>query len=59
MGTTLLEIADQLNIRVKHEIVAARANYKTEGLNFPIYKPKDIEFIDITCQSECGCMYAL
>ncbi|HOG04809.1 MAG: nucleoside kinase [Paludibacter sp.] len=51
MGTTLLEIADQLNIRVKHEIVAARANYKTEGLNFPIYKPKDIEFIDITCQS--------
>jgi uridine kinase len=51
MGTTLLEIADHLNIRLKHDIVAARANYKTESLNFPIYKPKDIEFIDVTCSS--------
>jgi len=51
IGTTLLNIATQLNIRLKHDIVAARVNYKTEGLNFPIYKPKDIEFIDVTCSS--------
>jgi uridine kinase len=27
-------------------VVAARVNYKVEDLNFLIYKPKDIEFID-------------
>ena len=51
IGTTLLDISTQLNIRLKHDMVAARVNYKVEGLNFPIYKPKDIEFIDITCHS--------
>ncbi len=50
-GTSLLEIAVYLNIRLPYEIVAARVNYKIENLNFLIYKPKDIEFIDITCHA--------
>jgi len=50
-GTSLLEISKALNISLPHDIVAARVNYKIENLNFLVYKPKDIEFIDITSQA--------
>ena len=46
LGTSLLEIYNSLNIKLKYKVVAARVNYKVEDLNFLIYKPKDIEFID-------------
>jgi len=46
LGTSLLEIYNSLNITLKYKVVAARVNYKVEDLNFLIYKPKDIEFID-------------
>jgi uridine kinase len=48
MGISLLEIYNALNIRLKFSVVAARVNYKVEDLNFPVFKPKDIEFIDIS-----------
>ena len=51
LGTSLLEIYKSLNIRLKYKVVAARVNYKVEDLNFLIYKPKDIEFIDSGCSS--------
>lgn len=51
MGITLGEIREQLNIKLKYKIVAARVNYKVEDLNFPLYKPKDIEFIDLSTSS--------
>jgi uridine kinase len=47
-GTTLLEIHKLLNIKLKYPVVAARVNYKVEDLSFPIFKPKDVEFIDIS-----------
>ena len=50
-GTTLLEIHNRLEIKLKYKAVAARVNYKVEDLNFSIYKPKDIEFIDASSQS--------
>ncbi len=50
-GTSLLEIYHQLGIQLKYQVVGARVNYKVEDLNFLIYKPKDIEFIDISCSS--------
>lgn len=50
-GTSLMEIFHQLNIQLKYQVVAARVNYKVEDLNFLIYKPKDIEFIDMSCPS--------
>ncbi len=46
IGTSLLEIYNSLNIDLKYQVVAARVNYKVEDLNFLVYKPKDIEFID-------------
>lgn len=51
IGTSLLEISNRLQIKLKYDIVAARVNYKVEDLNFLVYKPKDIEFIDASCPS--------
>lgn len=51
LGTSLLEIYHALRIELKYKVVAARVNYKVENLNFLIYKPKDIEFIDTGCSS--------
>lgn len=51
LGISLLEIYEQLDIRLKYGVVAARVNYKVESLNFLIYKPKDVEFIDTSCSS--------
>jgi len=50
-GTSLMEILNTLNIELKYPVVAARVNYKVEDLNFLIYKPKDIEFIDMSSSS--------
>ena len=50
-GTSLMEIRNTLNVNLKFPVVAARVNYKVEDLNFLIYKPKDIEFIDMSCSS--------
>lgn len=51
IGTSLIEIYDLLKIKLKYDVVAARVNYKVEDLNFLVYKPKDIEFIDASCPS--------
>jgi uridine kinase len=51
LGISLIEIMDDLRIELKYKIVAARVNYKVEDLNFLVYKPKDIEFIDLGSSS--------
>ncbi|MDO9633865.1 MAG: nucleoside kinase [Paludibacter sp.] len=51
IGTSLMEISRALGIILKFPVVAARVNYKVEDLNFLVYKPKDIEFIDSSCPS--------
>lgn len=51
LGTSLIDIYNELNISLKFQVVAARVNYKVEDLNFLVYKPKDIEFIDASIQS--------
>ena len=51
IGTSLIEIYEELNIQLQFQVVAARVNYKVEGLNFLVYKPKDIEFIDLSTPS--------
>ncbi len=50
-GVSLIEIYNDLGIELKHKVVAARVNYKVEDLNFLIYKPKDVEFIDVSTPS--------
>jgi len=51
LGTSVIEIYQDLNINLKYPVMAARVNYKVEDLNFLIYKPKDIEFIDLSTPS--------
>ena len=51
LGTSLQEIYADMNIQLPFQVVAARVNYKVESLNFLIYKPKDIEFIDASTSS--------
>ncbi len=50
-GTSLLDIYHDLQIRLNYRVVAARVNYRVEDLNFRIYKPKDVEFIDLSSPS--------
>lgn len=54
-GTSLLELYQQLNLQLPYPVIAARVNYKIQSLNFLIYKPKDIEFIDATSDSGHRC----
>ncbi|MDR1544172.1 MAG: nucleoside kinase [Prevotellaceae bacterium] len=51
IGISLLEIYQKLNIQLPFQLMAARVNYKVEDLNFFIYKPKTIEFIDASSPS--------
>ncbi len=51
IGISVIEILYDLKIEMKFRVVAARVNYKVEDLNFLIYKPKDIEFIDLSTPS--------
>lgn len=50
-GVSLLEIYKMIGIELPYKVVAARVNYKVEDLNFYLYKPKDIEFLDASCPS--------
>ncbi|MDO9512677.1 MAG: nucleoside kinase [Bacteroidales bacterium] len=47
-GTTLAEIATALGIKLHHPILGALVNNKLRELNFDLYKPKTVHFIDIT-----------
>ena len=50
-GSSILEIYNLLGIKLPYQVVAARVNYKVEDLNYFVYRPKDIEFIDASCPS--------
>ena len=54
-GTSLKELHDQLQLEMPYPVIAARVNYKVQALNFLIYKPKDIEFIDASSESGRRC----
>lgn len=54
-GTSLLELYKHVGIRLDYPLVAARVNYKMQNLNFLIYKPKDIEFLDAGSPSGMRC----
>lgn len=54
-GTSLNDLYNQLQLELSYPVIAARVNYKVQSLNFLIYKPKDIEFIDATSESGRRC----
>ncbi len=47
-GTSLSEIAEDMGIELKYPVLGARVNNKLAELTYKIYKPKFVEFIDIT-----------
>ena len=48
MGTSLLELLQELHIESKHPLLAAFVNNKIKELNYRIYTPAKVEFFDIT-----------
>lgn len=50
-GTTLAQIADSLKDRLGFKPICARVNNKTEGLDYAVYMPKTVRFLDITSDS--------
>lgn len=48
-GSSLLEIYNMIGLQLPYRAVAARVNYRLEDLNYYVYKPKNIEFVDISC----------
>lgn len=46
-GTTLLEAIGAFDLTMPYDIVSARVNNVSEGLNFRLYNNKDVEFLDI------------
>jgi uridine kinase len=51
-GTTLLQIYRELAAELGFNPICARVNNKSEGLDFAVYGPKDIEFL--TKESDSG-----
>ncbi len=50
-GISLIELKDLLGIQLRYPIIAAHVNYKVENLDFLLYKPKDVEFLDASSPS--------
>ncbi len=50
-GISLIELKDLIDFRLPYPIIAAHVNYKVENLDFRLYKPKDIEFLDASSPS--------
>ena len=47
VGSSLLEIYSALNLDFPYQVVSARVNNRSEGLNFRVYNNKDVEFLDV------------
>lgn len=47
-GMSLLELADQIGIKLGHPILGAMVNNRLRDLHFRVFMPKTVEYIDIT-----------
>ena len=47
IGSTLSEIFSQLGLEMEYGPMSAKVNNKVEGMHYRVYKPKDIEFLDM------------
>ena len=48
LGTSLMELLDMLQLETSHPFLAAYTNNRLKELNYRIFKPMDVRFIDIT-----------
>lgn len=51
MGCSLEEAYQQMGLTMTYEPILAHVNNKVEGMHYRLYKPKNIEFLDITSSS--------
>ena len=51
IGSHLSDIFSSLGLEMEFGPVSARVNNKVEGMHYRVYKPKDIEFLDIRSSS--------
>lgn len=54
-GTPLIEIYDRIQVKLAYPTIVALVDYKIQNLNFLVYKPKDIEFLDATSDFGLKC----
>ena len=54
-GTSLLDLYKQIGLKLRYPVITARVNYKLQNLNFLVYKPKDIEFLDASSPAGMRC----
>ena len=54
-GISLIELKERIGICLPYPVVAAHVNYKAENLDFLLYKPKDVEFLDASTPSGIRC----
>lgn len=47
IGSSLLDIYYGFNLNFPYQVVSAKVNNRSEGLNFRVYNNKDVEFLDI------------
>ena len=48
VGAKLDEVCQMARLRLPHGPIVAKVNNKVEGLHYRLYKPKTIEFLDVT-----------
>ena len=51
IGSTLSDIFSQLGLQMDYGPTSARVNNKVEGMHYRVYKPKDVEFLDLHSSS--------
>ncbi|MBR1484378.1 MAG: nucleoside kinase [Prevotella sp.] len=51
MGATIEDMFPMTGIAMSHGPISARVNNKVEGMHYRLYKPKTVEFLDITANS--------
>lgn len=51
IGSSLLDIYYGFNLNFPYQVVSAKVNNRSEGLNFRVYNSKDVEFLDVRDQS--------
>ena len=54
-GETLSEVYDRLKDRIPFAPICARVNNKTESLSFPVFMPKQVEFLPVESSSGHRC----
>ncbi len=50
-GETLSQILERISARIPFTPICARVNNKTEDLQFPVFKPKQVEYLPVTSAS--------